>query len=99
MAIKQSQLDIAIAELNVLLTTVVKDVSEIKQRLSIMDEQFARKEQLDKHSSRVDELANNLQTQEINLAVTRSQLKTWGIVGGIIITLISTFISTLQIHI
>lgn len=95
---KSSKLDIAIAELSVLLKGVVADVSEIKGRLSIMDEQFARKEDLMKDEVAIAELRTVLQTQEVNIAVSASQMKTWGIIGGIVITLLSAAISALQIH-
>lgn len=95
---KSSKLDIAIAELSVLLKGVVSDISEIKNRLSIMDEQFARKEDLAKTETSIIELRNVIQDQEVNIAVSASQMKTWGIIGGIIITLLSAAISALQIR-
>lgn len=95
---KSSKLDVAIAELSVLLKGVVLDVSEIKNRLSIMDEQFARKEDLRKTDATTIELRNAMQAQEVNIAVSASQMKTWGIIGGIVITLLSAAISALQIH-
>lgn len=96
---KSSKLDIAIAELSVLLKGVVADVSEIKGRLSIMDEQFARKEDMAKIDTSIIELRNIMQTQEVNIAVSASQMKTWGIVGGIMVTLVAAVVSAIEIHI
>lgn len=95
---KSSKLDIAIAELSVLLKGVVSDISEIKNRLSIMDEQFARKEDVTKTETSIIELRNIMQTQEVNIAVSASQMKTWGIVGGIVVTLVAAAISAIEIH-
>lgn len=95
---KSPKLDVAIAELSVLLRTAVGDIAEIKNRLSIMDEQFARKEDVEKIEIAINEMRNAVQTQEINLAVAKSQLRTWGIAGGVFVTLLSAFISALQIH-
>jgi hypothetical protein len=95
---QNSDVAVAIAELSVLLKTAVADIAEIKNRLSIMDEQFARKNELDKANAYIIELRNAVQTLEIKVAVTNSQHRTWGIVGGVFVTLLAAFISALQIH-
>jgi hypothetical protein len=92
------KLEIAIAELSVLLKTVVNDVSEIKNRLQVMDEQFARKGELEAARKATAELAEIVNNLRIELAVTAARLATWGIIGGIIITLLAAGISALQIH-
>jgi hypothetical protein len=99
MAVKpNTKLEIAIAEMSVLLKGVVTDIGEIKTRLQLMDEQFARKEQVDKNASDIDKLRDYIQTLEVRLAVTKSELRNWGMVGGVFITLIAAAISALQIH-
>jgi 2-phospho-L-lactate guanylyltransferase (CobY/MobA/RfbA family) len=98
MAQTTRKLDVAIAELSILIKGAVTDIAEIKSRLSIMDEQFARKEMVDKMAADIVELRNKMQTLDINIAVTATQLKTWGVIGGIVVTLLSALISALQIH-
>lgn len=99
---KTKPLDVAIAELTVLLQTAVNDIAEIKNRLQIMDEQFARKEDVDKNSAQIIEMRNAIQTQEVKLAIAKaeqkSMLRIWAVVGGILVTLVSAAISALQIH-
>lgn len=95
---KTSKLDVAIAELAVLLKTAVSDIAEIKGRLSVMDEQFARKGDVETNRLAIEQLKRETADLRTNFAVTASKLSTWGIIGGIIITLLSAAISALQIH-
>lgn len=92
------KLEIAIAELSVLMKTVVADVGEIKGRLSVMDENFARKDEVAANKVEIDKLKTAIGDLKTELAVTATKLATWGIVGGIIITLLAAAISALQIH-
>lgn len=92
------KLEVAIAELAVLLKTAVSDISDIKSRLSVMDEQFARKGEVESNRIAIKELAEKVSDLKTELAVTATKLATWGIVGGIIITLLAAAISALQIH-
>lgn len=92
------KLDVAIAELTVLMTQATKDIGEIKNRLSVMDENFARKDEVAANKVEIGKLKDEISTLRTQLAVTATKLATWGIVGGIIITLLAAAISALQIH-
>lgn len=99
MATKAPKLEITVAEMAVTLKNMGADVAEIKSRLDIMDENFARKDDVEKNAAAIISLRNDLQTLEIKMAVANAQTRTWGIVGGILITFIAAIISTLHFDI
>lgn len=78
--------------------TTASDISDIKKRLEIMDEQFARKEDLNKTQGDIVILRTNVQELEVKLAVAKSELRTWGIIGGFVVTIIAAIISAIEIH-